>query len=329
MEIAKALILAGSSGLEAGPWPSAPATPRHLFPVANRPILFHNLERLRKAGILAAEILAGPDTVGAISDAIGRGPDFGLMVRCTEQDPDADLGGALAARERFIGDEPVLVQRGDALLREGMSGPITTFAREGLDAMALRLGVGARGPMPVPAYLLSTRAIAILLGDAGDATSPLDRVGAGGGRVRVCDVQGVLGCAGDEAALLDSNRAVLEALVPSPRPLELVDCQVQGPVEVHPTALVERSVLRGPLVIGAGARIADSYIGPYSAIGEDVEAEGVEIEHSIVLAGARLQFVGTRIESSVIGRGARVTRSFRLPAALRLSLGEGAEVVLS
>jgi glucose-1-phosphate thymidylyltransferase len=56
--------------------------------------------------------------------------------------------------------------------------------------------------------------------------------------------------------------------------------------------------------------------------------EGAEIEYSIVLAEAQLRFVGARLESSVIGRGARVVRGFELPGAIRMSIGDGAEVIL-
>jgi glucose-1-phosphate thymidylyltransferase len=93
-------------------------------------------------------------------------------------------------------------------------------------------------------------------------------------------------------------------------------------------ARIRRSLLRGPIVIGAGAQITGAYVGPYTAIGAGVVIEGAELEHSIMLADAELRFVGTRIESSVIGRGARIVRGFRLPGAIRVSLGDGAEVVL-
>jgi glucose-1-phosphate thymidylyltransferase len=327
MEIARALILAGS-GIDDRPWPTAPATPKHLFPVANRPILFHNLERLRESGILEAEILADADTIGQIADAVAAGPDFGITIGYEEWRPTVGLGGALAAGRRFMRDEPVLVQRGDALLRESMGGHISLFARERLDAMALRLSAVTRRPIPAPAYLLSTRAVSILLGRPQVATSPIDRVEALGGRVLVHDVHGVLSCDGNQDALLESNRVVLEGLTPSAVQPPLEDCIVQGAVEIHPTATVCRTTLRGPLVVGPGACVTDSYIGPYTSIGENVTLEGVEIEHSIVLEDADLRFVGTRLESSVIGRGARVARSFRPPGAFRLSLGEGAEVVL-
>ena len=47
-----------------------------------------------------------------------------------------------------------------------------------------------------------------------------------------------------------------------------------------------------------------------------------------MLGDAQLRFVGSRLESSVIGRGARVVRGFDLPAATRVSLGDGAEIIL-
>jgi glucose-1-phosphate thymidylyltransferase len=86
--------------------------------------------------------------------------------------------------------------------------------------------------------------------------------------------------------------------------------------------------VRGPAVIGPGARVTDAYIGPYTSIGAGVVIEGAEIEHSIVLQQAQLRYVGTRLESSVIGSGARVLRDFRTPSAIRVSIGDGAEIVL-
>ena len=48
---------------------------------------------------------------------------------------------------------------------------------------------------------------------------------------------------------------------------DLVDSQVDGRVVVEPRARLERSTVRGPAIIGAGARLIDAYIGPYTAIG--------------------------------------------------------------
>ena len=98
---------------------------------------------------------------------------------------------------------------------------------------------------------------------------------------------------------------------------------------MHPTARLDHTLVRGPAIIGPRARLSHAYVGPYSSIGADVTIEGSQVEHSILLDGAQLLHVGTRLETSVIGRGARVTRSYTLPSAMRLSIGDGAEITLS
>lgn len=324
MEIAKALILVGEAGGER-PWAPAPASPRELFPVANRPVLFHHLEALRRAGVLEAVVLSHPHVAATIALAVGDGHDFQVAVRHGVMDPARGVAGALQMEAGFVGDEPVLVQDGGALL-EPIHTHISAFAREELDALGLRVP-GSTAPRS-PGYLLSSRAVEIVRD--GDAAGDLvDGVLAAGGRARVQQVDGCLPCQGDSDALLEANRRMLEGLSTRVDPASLEETQVQGPVVVHPSARVHRSVLRGPLIVGPDARISESYVGPYTSIGGSVEIEGTEIEHSIVLREASLRYVGGRIESSVIGRAARVGRRFQLPSALRLTVGEGAEVALS
>ena len=67
---------------------------------------------------------------------------------------------------------------------------------------------------------------------------------------------------------------------------------------VEAGAELERATVRGPAVIGAGAVIRDAYIGPYTAIGEDVTIERAELEHSIVLSGSTIRDLDARIEAS-------------------------------
>ena len=64
-----------------------------------------------------------------------------------------------------------------------------------------------------------------------------------------------------------------------------------GPLE---DAVVERSVVRGPVIIGARARIVHAYVGPFTSIMNDVEIQDTEIEHSIVLEGSCLRDLANR-----------------------------------
>jgi glucose-1-phosphate thymidylyltransferase len=332
MQIAKALVLAGR-GPHDRPWPSARSMPKALVPVANRPILFHNLEALRRGGLLEATIAVDPETASAIRCAVGDGSDWGLTIRYLDCASDIGLGTALATARDFVGDEPVLVQRAGTLLRERIQPHIVAFADERLDALTLRLPRHAHagdGPGATidGGWLLSDRAVTMLTGRHDLAADPIAYVREQGGQARVQEVDGCLPCHGDQSTLLEANRRMLEDIVTDVDPDCVEASELQGPVIVHPTARVEGSLIRGPAIIGPRTRLKDAYVGPYTAIGADVVIEGTEIEHSIVFSGAQLHFVGTRLETSIIGKGARVMRSFGVPNALRLSIGDGAEVAL-
>jgi glucose-1-phosphate thymidylyltransferase len=92
--------------------------------------------------------------------------------------------------------------------------------------------------------------------------------------------------------------------------------------------VLERSTVRGPAVIGRGARIIDSYIGPYTAIGDDVVIERSEIEHSIVLAGSEVRGLPGRVEASLIGKGVRISRTEALPRVFRFVVGDNSDITL-
>ena len=331
MEIAKALIFAGRTPHDK-PWPSVKAGPKHLVPVANRPILFHNLESLRRAGMLEATIAAEEDGMAAIAAAVGDGSDWGLTVRYVPWQPPTGLSGALAAACEFMADEPVLVEPADVLHREHIHPHIAAFATERLDAMALRVPgapCGAHGEPVAGGYLFSRRAVSMLLAAAPAVLDPVAGVRQQGGQVRVQAIDGCLPCHGGQDRLLEGNRRMLEELRGDVDPAAFPTCDFQGPVLVHPTAELDHTLIRGPAIVGPGTVLSHAYVGPYTSIGAQVRIEGSEIEHSIVLDDAEILHVGMRLDTSVIGRGARVHRRFGSGTGMRLSVGDGAEVTLS
>ena len=91
-------------------------------------------------------------------------------------------------------------------------------------------------------------------------------------------------------------------------------------------AVIERSVIRGPVIIGARAHIVHAYVGPFTAIMNDVEIRDSEIEHSIVLEGSVITDLANRIEDSLIGKNVRLHRVPAKPRAYRFMLGDNSEV---
>ena len=76
------------------------------------------------------------------------------------------------------------------------------------------------------------------------------------------------------------------------------------------------------------ARIVDAYVGPYTAIGENVTVTGSEIEHSIVLEGSEIRDLHARMEASLLGKNVRLTRSDGMPKTLQFLVGDNAEIAI-
>lgn len=88
------------------------------------------------------------------------------------------------------------------------------------------------------------------------------------------------------------------------------------------------SVIRGPLVIGENCNISSSYIGPYTAIGNNVEIYDSEIEHSIVFDDAKVNSA-KRIVDSLIGTNAVISSAKKtFPTGHRLIVGDNSVVEL-
>jgi glucose-1-phosphate thymidylyltransferase len=126
--------------------------------------------------------------------------------------------------------------------------------------------------------------------------------------------------------ILEANRLILDTL--ERRIAGSVDdeSRVEGKVVIEEDAVVERSVIRGPAIIGRGARIVHAYIGPFTSIMNEVEIRDSEVEHSIVLEGACVRDLANRVIDSLIGKNVRIYRIPLKPSAYRFMLGDNSEV---
>ena len=91
--------------------------------------------------------------------------------------------------------------------------------------------------------------------------------------------------------------------------------------------MVEHSVIRGPVVIGARCRIRQAFVGPYTAVGDHTIIHQVSVQHSVILEHCLLEGVD-RLEDSVLGRGAAITRREAGPRALRVVIGDVSQISL-
>lgn len=132
---------------------------------------------------------------------------------------------------------------------------------------------------------------------------------------------------GKKDPLLECNRLVLDTV--ARRVDGAVDdaSKVEGRVVVSEGAKIVNSTVRGPAVIGANTRIENTFIGPYTSIGDECVITDAELDHSVVLEGCRID--GTsRITDSLIGQHVQVTRSPERRQASRLMLGDHSHLEL-
>jgi glucose-1-phosphate thymidylyltransferase len=127
--------------------------------------------------------------------------------------------------------------------------------------------------------------------------------------------------------LLEANRLILETIERSIDGAVDAESEVHGRVVICEGAVVERSTIRGPAVIGARTRIVDSFIGPFTAVDRDCRIIGSEVEHSVVLAETVVDGIG-RLEDSLLGRQVTLTRTRRRPRATRLMVGDHCQIDL-
>src|SRR4029078_12184537 len=101
--------------------------------------------------------------------------------------------------------------------------------------------------------------------------------------------------------MLEANRLILDTIERRIDGSVDAESRIEGKVIIEAGAVVERSVIRGPVIIGADARIVHAYVGPFTSIGQRSEIRNSEVGHSIVLEGCIILYLENTVEDSRIG----------------------------
>lgn len=323
--------------------------------VANRPLIAHVMQSLREAGAEGVVVVADHASASAVRKALAH-EEAGLGdVDWVGLDAPVGVVEGIRAAAGVLGGERFILHRPDALLMRDRGALRRALAdrtsdatlffrrRSAADPAALRSVCGSATEVENGGGLVKLDGV-FALGpaifdalqhlepgaDGADALfAAIERLDTESGCVRTALLDDWWEYSGRAQDVLDANRLVLDALDVGPTEGEWPECRLEGRVQIHPTAQMRGAVIRGPVAIGAGAKVVDAYVGPYTSIGRDAVVENAEVESSILFPGSSLHNVGVRIEASILGRGATVTRDFRLPRGMRVLVGEHARVTLS
>jgi len=293
------------------------------------------LEAIREAGPKDVGIVVSPNVEEQFKGHLKDGSSWGLRISYILQREPKGLAHAVQCAEEFVGEEPFLVYLGDNLLEQGVEELVERFDHDTSNATISlaevedprRFGVAIvehgeiRGLIEKPqeppsdlavvgAYIFDHHIFEAIKkvkpsfrGEL-EITDAIQRLIDDGYRVSPYMITGWWRDVGSPEDMLEANRLLLERLEPKIEGEIDEGSEVRGAVAIAKGARVVGSRLIGPLVIGEGAVIEDSLIGPYASIGSGVELRGSEVSSSIVMEGARI--AGLRLKDSLIGRGSEL-----------------------
>ncbi|AZS83341.1 glucose-1-phosphate thymidylyltransferase [Streptomyces griseoviridis] len=350
----KALVLSGGAGTRLRPITHTSA--KQLVPVANKAVLFYGLESIAAAGITEVGVIVG-DTAAEIEESVGDGSKFGLDVTYIPQERPLGLAHAVIIAREWLGDDDFVMYLGDNFIVGGITALVDAFRRDRPDAQILLtqvadprafgvaeldasgqvVGLEEKPERPksdlalvgvylfTPAVHEAVRAIRPSWRGELEITHALQHLIDAGADVRCTVIEGYWKDTGNVVDMLEVNRTVLETLE------QRIDGEVDdasetvGRVVIEEGARIVNSRVVGPVVIGAGTVVEDSYVGPFTSVAENCRIVDSELEFSIVLRDSSILGVG-RIENSLIGRHVEVTPAPSVPSAHRLVLGDHSKV---
>jgi len=354
----RGLVLSGGKGTRLRPLTHTAA--KQLVPVANQPILFYVLDNLKEAAIEDVGVVISPETGSAIREAVGDGKRWGLRIEYILQDEPLGLAHAVKIARPFLGDDSFVMYLGDNLIGSGISALCQGFVRGGVDATILLKRVSSPSAFGIAEidgqgrimkleekpkqpksdlalvgiYLFSPKIHGAIdrikpswRGEL-EITDAIQMILNDGGVVYSHEIHSWWLDTGKKDDLLTANTVVLDEWLTRQLDGEVdQQSEVTGRVRLGHGSRIINSKVRGPAVIGESVHIEDSFIGPFTSIGDGCRILASVLEHCVLLESARIEGVD-RLEDSLMGKGSVVRKAQGSHQAYRLMIGDDSEVLL-
>ena len=303
---------------------------KELVPVANKPILWYGIEGIVAAGIKEIGIIISPETGEEVKAKTGNGDRFGAKITYILQEQPAGLAHAVKVAQPFLGDSPFIMYLGDNLIQSDLNIFLDKFKTQQVDAFILlrqvsnptAFGVAKvdeNGQVlqlvekpKVPPSNLALVGIYFFSKTIHDAIACIQPSPRGEleitdaiqclinqqKKVEASQLDGWWLDTGKKDDLLEANRIILDTTCLTKSILGELDAKSDaiGRVQIGEGTKLINCTVRGPAIIGSNCYLEHCFIGPYSSIGDNVTLMDVEIEHSVILQGAKV----TEIHLSLI-----------------------------
>ena len=354
----KALVTAArSSQLK----PLTHTTNKHLIPLANKPMIFYALEHIASADISDIGVVINENEQD-VQSVIGDGSRFGVNITyITQRGGGLGLGHVIKIAREFIGDEKFLLYLGDNFIGDDLASLIRNFEESNANCFLTlnktqnpqRFGVPEFQNGKIvrveerPVHPKSEFAVAGLYFYDNTAHIAAENIKPSfRGDYEISDIHTYLAKTGHDVGwqeikiwwkdrgnpkdLLDGNKLILSSLALHKNEGNVEpNVKIEGAVEIGKgTRIGGNTLIRGPVSIGEYCLIKDSYIGPFTSLGNKVEIHGGSIEHSLVFDDVSV-VTPVKIVDSVIGAGSTISnKNFEMPAGNKIIVGENSNIAI-
>jgi glucose-1-phosphate thymidylyltransferase len=355
----KGLIAAGGKGTRLRPITTN--RNKHTIPLANKSMIELAVNKLAEAGIADIGIIINLND-SELEPILGNGSKYGVNITYIEQQGGA-LGVAhvIKVARDFLSDDDFVFYLGDNIILGDVKNFIDSFYTQKLNALLAlskvkdpeRFGVPRiennriveviEKPENPPSqyavagiYVYDKNIHNIIENlppskrgeyEISDAHTELIKQGF---EVGYSEITGWWKDTGKPQDLLEGNQLLLSQIKVNDSQGEIdKDVTIEGNVIIEKGAQIKgKSFIRGPVIIGRDSIVENSYIGPYTSIGDKCVIENSEIEHSLLMHNIAIN-TSKRVVDSIIGNGVIITdKEKTFPKGHKLIIGDNSQVEL-
>jgi glucose-1-phosphate thymidylyltransferase len=330
---------------------------KHLIPLANKPMIFHAIEKAVEAGIEEIFINTNPGET-ELQKYVGDGGHWGIKIKFFEQTGGPQgVAHVVKQAEKFIGDDPFLFYLSDNIILGSIRGFIDDFSHGEHDCMLALSKVPDARSFGVPIFNEQNVLIDVwekppnppndfavtgiyLYGPKVffDAFDKIEKSARGeyeissihshllknNFRVGHKEITGWWKDTGQPSDLTLASRLLLDELPGDQfniRGQVESGAQIGDRVHIGAGTIVRNNVkINGPAIIGENCLLENCVINPYTTIGAGTVIKNADISSSIIFGNCIIDCV-MKITDSIIGEKAAITTR-RIDACRRMILGE-------
>ncbi len=353
----KGVILHGGSGTRLRPLTYTDV--KQLLPIAGKPVSEYVLLNLIESGVRDINIVVGEIGSKEVQDYYGDGSKWGVRISYTFQEKPLGIAHAIGLVRRFIGQDDFIVTLGDNYFQGSFQPLLDSFKKGRYDALIAltevtnpsQFGIAEirdgkiislqekpknpRSNLAITgAYFLKPAIFPIIDNLKPSWRNELEITDAfqimldDGMSIGYSIISGWWKDTGTVDEFLECNRMVLDKLEYwNNHEYDQDNVKITGKVGISKNVSIRsNTTILGPCFIGDNTVIENSYIGPYTSIGNNCQIKNVEIEDSVITDSCNLDLSNkTRIARSLIGSSVSVRTSPR-GNTIRLIVGRDSKI---